>query len=333
MLPRWCRDGRQTGEARRVQFTTVLRLGCRGLAVASLSALLLVGCAPREPIPLPERPQLPYGEGRIWQVDGEGLEPSYVFGTYHISDPKVLNIPDAVERAFVSSEIAAFEYDHDPEKEEKVFKIDRVKLPKGTTLNGVVGNSTYGKLRFIMEARDRRPRKDVKPWVFWYNMGGNRGTFYSNDDESDPNKAVLDAWLQERARDEGKKVVGLETLEEGFSKYNTIPLPIQAELLRGAVENYHNRRSGTPMVQSYVDGDLALLMAIWYESLSWYGQEAADLLHFRIITNRNRIMVERMEPLMKEGSTFVAVGAAHLPGEDGVLRLLEQQGYTLTRLY
>ena len=44
-------------------------------------------------------------------------------------------------------------------------------------------------------------------------------------------------------------------------------------------------------------------------------------------------MVERMLPLMEEGSTFVAVGAAHVSGEEGILRLLEQQGFTITTLY
>jgi hypothetical protein len=44
-------------------------------------------------------------------------------------------------------------------------------------------------------------------------------------------------------------------------------------------------------------------------------------------------MVERLRPRLAEGGAFVAVGALHLPGEEGILRLLERQGYRVTRLY
>lgn len=300
---------------------------------APLILLLAAGCAAPEPTPLPERPDIAFGQGRIWQVDREGMEPSYVFGTFHISDPRVLDLPAAAEDAFVSAEIAAFEYDYGPDAEAFEADVEMVKLPEGTTLRSIVGNATFGKLQFIMESRDLRPRNDLKPWVFWDYLGGSRAGFYTSDDESVRNRPVLDDWLQTRARDEGKTVVGLETQEEGFRKYDTIPMPIQVALLETTVEHYHSRRSGAPMVQSYVDGDMAMLHAYWLENLSWYEPEAAETLNFRILTNRNHIMVERMLPLMEEGSTFVAVGAAHVSGEEGILRLLEQQGFTITTLY
>lgn len=314
-------------------FAEIWKSRARSLASCGLLVTLIAGCAAPEPRPLPERPDIPFGQGRIWQIDGAGIESSYVFGTYHISDPRVLDIPAAVERAFVDSEIAAFEYDYGPDAEAFEADVEMVKLPEGTTLRSIVGNDTFGKLQFIMRSRDQRPRNDLKPWIFWDYLGGARAGFYTNDDESIRNQPVLDDWLQTRARDEGKTVVGLETQEEGFTKYDTMPLEIQAMLLRATVELYHSRRSGAPMVQSYLDGDLAMLHAFWHESLSWYEPQAAETLDFRILRNRNRIMVERMLPLMAEGPTFVAVGAGHLSGEEGILRLLEDRGYRLTRLH
>jgi len=52
-----------------------------------------------------------------------------------------------------------------------------------------------------------------------------------------------------------------------------------------------------------------------------------------MLDDRNRTMVKRMIPLLQRGSAFVAVGAAHLPGEEGMLYLLEQEGYRVTRIY
>lgn len=303
------------------------------LWVALVVVLAVAACAPREPIPLPERPSIPFGEGRIWKVEGDDTAPSYVFGTYHISDPRVLDIPDAAERAFRNAEIAVFEYKKERGKDPDPIDRDRTKLPSDMTLKGLVGAGTYGRLKSIMESRGYRPRNDVKPWVFWRYLGGYRGTFYTTDDESDPTRPVLDDWLRERAWDAGKRVEGFETWEEGFAKFNTIPMDIQVELLRGAVGNYYNRREGAPTVQFYLDGDLAMLHGLWEERMSRYSAEAAETLTFRIITNRNRIMADGMEPLMREASTFVAVGAGHLSGEDGILRMLERRGYRVTRVH
>ncbi|HIC79622.1 MAG TPA: TraB/GumN family protein [Kiloniellaceae bacterium] len=306
---------------------------CSGTPGAVLFVTLMVAaCAAPEPIPLPERPDIPFGEGRIWKVEGDGIAPSYVFGTYHISDPRVMEITEAVENAFQSSQIAAFEYDYGPDAEEFEVDLEMIKLPEGTTTRSLVGNDTFGKLQFILRSRDRVPRNDIKPWIFWDSLGGPRAGLYTNDDESVRDAPVLDDWLQTRARDEGKKVVGLETQEEGFLKYDSIPMEMQVRLLTATVEHYHSRRGGAPTVQYYLDGDLAMLEAFWQEGLSWYDPDVAEMLDFRISINRNHIMVERMQPLMREGPTFVAVGAGHLSGEEGILRLLEQQGYRVTRV-
>ena len=53
----------------------------------------------------------------------------------------------------------------------------------------------------------------------------------------------------------------------------------------------------------------------------------------KLITRRNHRMAERMQSRLRSGGRFIAVGALHLPGRDGLLRLLSQQGYTLTRVY
>ena len=307
----------------------------RQVIAAIVLSLSLAACAKPEPLPLPEPLDIPFSQGRIWMIEGEDIEPSYVFGTFHISDPKVIDIPPAAEEAFVSSSVAAFEYDYDPEKEEE-NRIDRerYRLPDDATLRGLVGNSVYGDLTSIIKGLGYwRPNNELKPWVMWDIFGGARGTFYRNDDDSRRNDPVLDDWLQTRARDEGKTVVGLETVEEGFVKYDTIPMDQQVEMLAALVDHYHQRRQGAPIVQAYVDGDLGLLMALDQEMMRRYPPEVAEMLEFRIVTNRNHIFVERSLPHMRENSTFIAVGAAHLPGAEGVLNLFEQRGYRVTRLH
>jgi uncharacterized protein YbaP (TraB family) len=53
----------------------------------------------------------------------------------------------------------------------------------------------------------------------------------------------------------------------------------------------------------------------------------------RLIDDRNKVMVERMATLLTQGNAFIAVGAAHLPGEAGILHLLELRGYRISRIH
>ena len=63
------------------------------------------------------------------------------------------------------------------------------------------------------------------------------------------------------------------------------------------------------------------------------GPAAAERLSERLLDDRNVSMMQSMLPLLLQGEAFVAIGALHLPGEGGVLDLLEQRGYRVTRAY
>ncbi|MGH8120685.1 MAG: TraB/GumN family protein, partial [Gammaproteobacteria bacterium] len=58
----------------------------------------------------------------------------------------------------------------------------------------------------------------------------------------------------------------------------------------------------------------------------------ADLFR-ELLTDRNRVMVERMQPILDAGNAFIAIGAMHLPGADGVLSLLAREGYRISAVY
>ena len=295
--------------------------------------LLLSACAKPEAPPLPEPLDVPHGQGRIWQIEGDGIETSYLFGTMHVSDPRVLDIPYEVEQAVNNSEIAAFEALLAPGENEQRSEEDYVKLPDGTTTRGLIGARSWGKLVSIYKGRGYwKPRNDIKPWVFWRSVGGTRAIFYGNDRERNPEQPILDDFLEDRAREAGKEVVGLESAEENFDIFNGMPMEIQVSLLQTALDHYHEETFGIPRVQLYLDGDLAQSRALWKSALGRLDPESAQVLDDRLLNDRNQVMVERMVPLMERGSTFVGVGAAHLAGEEGMLRLLEQRGYRLERL-
>ena len=78
----------------------------------------------------------------------------------------------------------------------------------------------------------------------------------------------------------------------------------------------------------------------FWRTLSSYGQRYSfddntlyETLTDRLLTRRNRLMAERMQAALEAGNAFVAVGALHLPGEEGILALLERRGFEITRVF
>jgi hypothetical protein len=87
------------------------------------------------------------------------------------------------------------------------------------------------------------------------------------------------------------------------------------------------------MTRRYVAGDIGAIYAQYYGEVEASGSELARTFAVRFIDDRNRNMVDRMQDLLRQGGTFVAVGALHLPGDRGILRLLQRQGYGIVRVY
>jgi hypothetical protein len=87
------------------------------------------------------------------------------------------------------------------------------------------------------------------------------------------------------------------------------------------------------MFRAYLKGDIAVLMEEANDISGVSDVGTAQRLKTRLIDDRNRIMAARIAPLLRDGGVFVAIGAAHLPGEGGVLARLEARGYSITRAY
>lgn len=302
------------------------------LRFAALMAAALAGCTPVKPY-IPEASQIPFGQGRVWQVDGAGTETSYVFAVRDIRDKRVLVLPAQAEAAFDQSGLLALEGLIDPYVQAELYETDNLRLADGQTLEELIGARSFGTLSWHMKQRQRAPNNKIKPWVMWYYLGGENFGFFDYDGYSD-NRADRNQtrWLEDRASAMGKKIVGLQSEQELFDIYDKMPLDQQADMLKVRVDSYRDRATQVPIMKLYLDGDLARLHALWHEYLGWLPPATAQTLDDRRINDRNDVMLERMLPLMQEQSSFVAVGALHLPGERGILNLLEQRGFTVQPL-
>ncbi|HJP35659.1 MAG TPA: TraB/GumN family protein, partial [Gammaproteobacteria bacterium] len=134
----------------------------------------------------------------------------------------------------------------------------------------------------------------------------------------------LDLLLLRVARQGGKEVFGLESIGEQVAVFDGLAISDQTELLEQAVCHYGEFQSEIEkMIGHYVSRDLSAMMRMSMRYRSPLNDRFLDV----VLWQRNRRMAERMLPHLQKGGAFIAVGALHLPGVDGVLDLLVKRGY------
>lgn len=271
--------------------------------------------------------QTRFSRGLLWRVSKPGVAPSHVFGTIHIADPRVLLIPDAVMRALAQARSYAMEIQFNPAVEARFF--EAAQFEDGRRLEPMIGAEAYAQVRAGLRLREV-PEEIIartKPWAALVNL-----TVTSED--YDP--FTLDQKLHALARARRLTTFGLEGIEEQIAVFDGIPLDTQVALLKhGLAEREHFIGLIEPTIQAWLKRDLALLDAVHERTLTRFPQMAE---HYRTLTrhivdNRSVVMAHRLFLPLRAGSVFVAIGADHLHGEKGVLRLLQKQGYRVTRVY
>ena len=140
----------------------------------------------------------------------------------------------------------------------------------------------------------------------------------------------LDTYLQSLGTSEGKALKGLETPEYQFNLlFNSIPLTRQAEQLVCLLENMDdNLRLTLNLTNAYMKQDIDGLETISHTKFGNGCDPTAEELA-ALIDIRNSNWAEELPALMVESPSFIAVGALHLPGNNGLLNLLQKKGYTV----
>ena len=144
----------------------------------------------------------------------------------------------------------------------------------------------------------------------------------------------LDLVLYNQALDQGKPVHGLEEVDEQLQVFEGLSEPDQVALLRSTLANRHRlAEMHEELLRVYLRRDLSRLQELSMAYMSDAYPALVERFQQGAIVQRNRHMVERLFPLLAIGPAFVAVGALHLPGPEGVLIQLQQRGLQVTRVY
>ncbi len=134
------------------------------------------------------------------------------------------------------------------------------------------------------------------------------------------------------AQRRGLEITGLETAEEEFAALAALPDRLFiGEIKEMAAHPDRADQTLDRMIALYNDGDFDGLYDLM---LSTAPKNAADRKLFmqKVLLDRNRHMVERLADVLAEGNALVVVGALHFPGEGGIVDLLKQQGFRITKV-
>ena len=259
----------------------------------------------------------------FWSVQKNGLPAGYLLGTIHSEDPRVLDFSVAFLEDLRANDVFAMELVLDAHTLQGLTEY--MYYPPGQGLESVIGIERYNSLEAALTDY-QVPEGFVsrmKPWAAMMTLSTpppDTGFF-------------MDLSLSLRAAGSGLKVIGLETLEQQLSFLENMPLPMQLSLLdqaiaeAGQVAEVHNR-----MVDAYLENDLVALQALSDEQLQAVETSASDYFIESGIHARNHRMAESLLLQLESNRVFAAVGALHLPGEEGLLNILRQHGFVLAPL-
>lgn len=255
----------------------------------------------------------------LWEISGNGLEKSsYLYGTFHLLCPDDLQIKDKVKDAMGVSEQLVLELDFDDPSVMQTIQ-QNMAYSDGTTAKDYLNKSEYELVAGFFRDSLQLPFERLHAIKPFFLSSMTLIQFAGCQPVSFEQK------LTSMAKQEGIDITGLETVQEQMGFIEDIPMKMQKKMLLENLQHYDSSRvMFHKMMDCYLREDLPGLNAISQESFA-----DEEYVEFRenLLINRNKDWVPKIEQEVKEKACFIAVGAAHLPGKEGVIDLLRKKGY------
>lgn len=269
----------------------------------------------------------------LWKVSGNGLgRPSYILGTYHFAPAAMIDKIPGMQQAFEGCDVVVGEIENESmlSPESQALAAQAMIAPRDSTLDKLftpeeyqiveqVFNKYFGTMGVKLSQM-----KMFKPSAISTQMQAIQAMKYFptlnvND--------LIDMAVQNRANEAGKPSLALETMEEQIDLLFNTPLTEQAQGLLEACKNDDMfAEQSSALVEAYMTQDLSKIEAIINDP-ELGGNEAEEL--DALLFDRNRSWAMKLAKMMPERACLVCVGAGHLPGNQGLLQLLRDRGFTV----
>ncbi|MBL7853181.1 MAG: TraB/GumN family protein [Cyclobacteriaceae bacterium] len=259
----------------------------------------------------------------LWEVTGNGLsQPSYLLATIKFVGEKEYFMPPEAVAKMKNCRSFAIEDQVDHHAQHELNKA--LHFPKGQSLAGAMSAADYQRVvQFfeqefgIKKAVFEKKYARLKPLALSITMTrlslGEKVRFY-------------DIELLKLAKSNGLRSYSLESIDREAQALNSFPMADQVKALLHSVDNFETQKAEfRKLMEDYPHGNLEEIFAYTLHPLDNY-ESFVNEFYFK----RNREWEPKLEKMMAENPSFIAVGVSHLEGREGLLELLRAKGYSLT---
>ena len=264
------------------------------------------------------------GRSFLWKVSGKGGV-IYLAGSVHMLTEAHYPLAPAFDAAYKDSDLLVEELDMAEllAPTAQMAFLSKGMLGSDQSLEKLVSPATLALVNKALA--DLGPAgemlKRFKPWLLAMTL-----------EQLEMQKAGYDASLgldkhfYDRAQENGKKVLGLETAEYQISRFEGMTMEQQDKLLAETLKQLETEKASiTKLLDAWKSGDAPTVEQIVLKDL-----KSDPVLYQRLLVERNRNWLPKIDELFaRKTRSFVVVGAAHLVGPDGLLNMLKAKGYTI----
>ena len=275
------------------------------------------------------------GEAVLWRVEKPGTPASFLFGTLHVINDSLQEISPATRAAIDQSKIVAVESAETSRSaySDAMAQAAPLMVSMDKELQSILAEDEITVVEKAITNAGYAPQLALalKPWVAIMFLADST----CQKKLQERGSKSMDALVVDRATANGLPVVGLETMLEQYRSLAMISQKVQVAWLKASIELYPRVDDvSLTMAELYRFRRLDAVWPLTQELAPAAGLDDATLssLRFELVGKRNLRMLESALPLFESGGAFVAIGAMHQTGPDGLVALLRQRGLTVTAI-
>ncbi|MBS1605131.1 MAG: TraB/GumN family protein [Bacteroidetes bacterium] len=286
-----------------------------------LTAAIGIGCHAQKQSQTSGQGRSPIAHTLLWRISGKGItRPSYLYGTMHVlcADDAVLS--DSLKAVIARCDELYFEINLS-DMAGMLSSMKYMRMNDSKRLSDLLKPDDYARVKdYFAKHASLLPfgmLERFKPMLI-SGLIEQQGMDCQTSDG-------MELMIMKEGHPYHKPVKGLETAEFQAGLFDSIPYELQAKELLNYIDSAdENNKMMRELVTLYKNQDLEGI-----DKLSQKDDNGISGYMDMLLYNRNRKWARELDSVLTKRSLLIAVGAAHLPGVNGVIELLRREGYTV----